>query len=257
VAAAEDRNLAVTGRTADRVFFGWKVVAAAFAVAVFSWGIGFYGPWVFLHVLHSQRGWPVSAISAAITAHYLVSAAIVVRLPELHRRFGMAAMTRAATGATTIGLLGWAFAAAPWQLFAAAILSGAGFAVTSVAAIIAMVSPWFDRRRAVALSHALNGASAAGIVFTPLWVLLIDKTGFVAAAELVGVVMTATIWPLAGHFLGPTPETKEVAPDGEASSQRVGTRQPQRQARPLRTHDLTGGYACRSPRPRCASWRPG
>jgi hypothetical protein len=93
------------------------------------------------------------------------------------------------------------------------------------------------------LSHALNGASAAGILFTPLWVLLIDKTGFVVAAALVGVVMTATIWPLAGHFLGPTPETKGVAPDGEASSQRVRTRQPQRQARPLRTHDLTGGYA--------------
>jgi hypothetical protein len=55
------------------------------------------------------------------------------------------------------------------------------------AAIIAMVSPWFDRRRAVALSHALNGASAAGILFTPLWVLLIDKTGFVVAAALVGV----------------------------------------------------------------------
>jgi hypothetical protein len=99
-------------------------------VAVFSWGIGFYGPSVFLHVLHSQRRWPVSAISAAITAHYLVSAAIVVRLPELHRRFGMAAMTRAATGATDVGLLGWAFAAASWQLFAAAILTGAGFAAT-------------------------------------------------------------------------------------------------------------------------------
>ncbi len=224
----------MTGRTADRVFFGWKVVATAFAVSVFSWGIGFYGPSVFLHVLHSQRGWPVSAISAAITAHYLFSAAIVIRLPELHRGFGMAAMTRAAAGATAVGLLGWAFAAAPWQLFAAAILTGAGFAATSGAAIIAMVSPWFDRRRAVALSHALNGASAAGILFTPLWVLLIDKTGFVVAAALVGAVMTATIWPLAGRFLGPTPETKGVAPDGEASSQRVRNRQPQRQARPLR-----------------------
>jgi ribosomal protein S18 acetylase RimI-like enzyme len=68
----------------------------------------------------------------------------------------------------------------------------------------------------------------------PALVLLIDKTGFVVAAALVGVGMTATIWPLAGRFLGPTPETKGVAPDGEASSQRVQDRQPQRQARPLR-----------------------
>ena len=223
----------MTGPTANRVFFGWKVVATAFAVAVFSWGIGFYGPSVFLHVLHSQRGWPVSAISAAITAHYLFSAAIVIRLPELHRRFGVASMTRAATGATALGLLGWALAGAPWQLFAAAILTGAGFAATSGAAIIAMVSPWFVQRRAAALSHALNGASAAGILFTPLWVLLIDKTGFVVAAASVGVVMTATIWPLTGRFLGPTPETKGVAPDGEASSQSVRTQLLLREAKPL------------------------
>jgi hypothetical protein len=54
------------------------------------------------------------------------------------------------------------------------------------------------------------------------------------SAALVGVVMTATIWPLAGRFLAPTPETKRVAPDGNGSQQRVRTRQPQRPARPLR-----------------------
>jgi hypothetical protein len=94
-------------------------------------------------VLHSQRGWPVSATSAAITAHYLFSAAIVTRLPELYRRFGLAAMTRAATGAIALGLLGWAFADAPWQLFGAAMPTGAGFAATGAAAIIA--SQWCRR----------------------------------------------------------------------------------------------------------------
>src|SRR5260370_39314921 len=86
--------------------------------------------------------------------------------------------------------------------------------------------------------------------YSPLWVLLIDKTGFVVAAALVAIVMTATIWPLAGRFLGPTPETKGVAPDGEAFSQSVGNRQPQRQARPLqalfrdrRFATLSAGFA--------------
>jgi len=226
-APAKKPKIAMTNRRADRVFFGWKVVATAFVLAIFSWGIGFYGPSVFLHVLHSQRGQPISAISAAITAHYLVSAAMVIRLPELHRRFGVAVITRAAAGSTALGLLGWALAGASWQLLGAAILTGAGFAATSGAAIIAMVSPWFERRRAVALSHALNGASVAGILFTPLWVLLIDKAGFVIAAALLGVVMTATIWPLAGRFLAPTPETKGVAPDGEAPAKGAQAPQPQ------------------------------
>ena len=39
--AMSEPILTTAGRGAERVFFGWKVVAAAFAVAVFSWGIGF------------------------------------------------------------------------------------------------------------------------------------------------------------------------------------------------------------------------
>ena len=29
-------------------FYGWRVVWAAFVVAVFGWGLGFYGPPVYL-----------------------------------------------------------------------------------------------------------------------------------------------------------------------------------------------------------------
>ena len=59
LAAAETRRV-------KTVVFAWKGVAAAFVVVVFGWGVGFYGPAVFLNVLHQQRGWPLSAISAAI-----------------------------------------------------------------------------------------------------------------------------------------------------------------------------------------------
>jgi hypothetical protein len=54
------------GRRRDRIFFGWRVVGAAFVIAVFAWGVGFYGPSVLLGVLHLDRGWPVSVIAAAV-----------------------------------------------------------------------------------------------------------------------------------------------------------------------------------------------
>lgn len=53
---------------------GWRVVWTAFVVAMFGFGIGFYGPAVYLPALHQARGWSISTISAAITAHYLVGA---------------------------------------------------------------------------------------------------------------------------------------------------------------------------------------
>ena len=71
------------------MFFGWKVVATAFAIATFAWSIGFYGPSVFLNTLHQQHGWPASVISAAITTHYLFSAMLTAHLDSAHRRFGI------------------------------------------------------------------------------------------------------------------------------------------------------------------------
>lgn len=198
-------------------FFGWRVVGAAFTVAVFAWGVGFYGPSVFLHALHEGRGWPVWLISAAITCHFLLSALIVARLPALHRRFGLVAVTRAGGIAAGLGVLAWALAPAPWLLFPAALISGAGWAATSTAAINAMVAPWFERRRPAALSMAYNGASIGGVVFAPLWALLIAGLGFAAAALIIGAAMALCLWWLAGRYFRRTPEALGLLPDGDAA----------------------------------------
>ena len=66
----------MTTQTQARGFYGWRVVAAAFVMAAFGWGIGFYGPPVFLSVVRETRGWPVALISAAVTLHFLVGAVV-------------------------------------------------------------------------------------------------------------------------------------------------------------------------------------
>lgn len=134
---------------------------------MFGAGVGYYGPSVYLQTLHSSRGWPISTISAAITTHFLLSAAVVAFLPEIHRRFGVAWSTIAGSILVAVGICGWGNARELWQLFPAASLSGAGFALIGGAAINAMVTPWFDRDRPKALSTALNGASIGGRHFCP------------------------------------------------------------------------------------------
>lgn len=79
----------------------------------------------------------------------------------------------------------------PWQLFLAALVSGAGWAATSGAAINSMVAPWFDKDRAKALSLAFNGASMGGVVFVPLWTFMIAELGFSMAAAILGAAMVA------------------------------------------------------------------
>src|SRR5260370_22569289 len=138
-------------------FYGWRVVCAAFVLAVFGWGMGFYGPPVFLRVVCDTRGWPLAMVSSAVTVHFLVGAVVGSSLPALHRQLGVAVTTKAGALFLAIGVLGWATAIAPWQLFVATLLTGAGLSTMSAAAVNAIVSPWFLRPRPAALALAYNG----------------------------------------------------------------------------------------------------
>lgn len=196
-------------------FYGWRVVAAAFAIAVFGWGLGFYGPPVYLEVVRQSRGWPIALVSGAVTLHFLVGLAIIPNLPTLYRRIGLPIVTFAGGVVMALGVLGWALAAAPWQLYAAALLSGAGWSALGAVAVNAIVSPWFAAKRPLALGVAFNGGSVGGVIFSPFWVALIDHVGFTSAALVVGVVMLVTLGALSALILGRTPESLNQIPDGE------------------------------------------
>ena len=200
---------------ADRgTFYGWRVVGAAFVLAVFGWGIGFFGPPVFLSTLQATRGWPLSVVSTAVTIHFLVGALVGARLPALYRRFGPPAVTKAGSLALVVGIFGWSVVTEPWQLMAATLLSGAGWGTMSASAVNALVSPWFIRARPAALGMAYNGGSAGGIIFSPLWVAAIAVLGFPLATACVALVVAVTMWVLADRVFSRTPEAMGVAPDG-------------------------------------------
>ena len=199
-----------------RPFYGPVVVRAAFVLAVLGWGIGFYGPPVFLHAVVTRTGWPLTLVSSAVSFHFLLGAAVVACLPRLHARLGLPATTLSGACALALGTLGWAVAAQPWQLFAAAALSGGGWVTMGAAAINAMVSPWYASGRPVALSRAYNGASIGGVVFSPLWVALIAQLGFAWTAGLIGLGMLGVVAALALGVLAQTPKRLGQLPDGAA-----------------------------------------
>ncbi|MPZ41838.1 MAG: MFS transporter [Betaproteobacteria bacterium] len=204
--------MAVERRNAG--FYGWRVVHAAFLLAVFGWGMGFYGPPVFLGVMGQSGSWSVALVSLAVSFHFVAGAVTGAKLPILHRRFGIAAVTKAGALSMSAGVLGWSVVESPRQLFLSALLSGVGWGTMSAAALNAIVSPWFVRARPAALGMAYNGGSVGGIVFSPLWVAAIGALGFPAAASVVAAIMLVTIWALADKVFCHTPETMRLKPDG-------------------------------------------
>jgi len=207
-------------------YFGWNVVAAAFVIAIFGWGLGFYGPPVYLEVIHQSRGWPIALVSGAVTLHYLVGLVAIPNLPALYRRFGLAVVTFAGAVLLAFGVSGWALAITPWQLYLAALLSGSGWSALGAVAINTIVSPWFVTRRPQALGIAFNGGSVGGVIFSPLWIALIDHIGFTSATLVMSGVMLTALGALAILVLRRNPEIADQTADvASADNLSLGARQ--------------------------------
>jgi len=184
---------------------GWRIVAVCFVVATFGWGFGFYGQSVYVAELHRLHGWPASLISSGTTFFYLFGALIVAFVNEAVRSFGprnclLGGLLALAAAAVMIGQ-----ATAPWQLYFADALLAFGWAGTSLAIITNTLGLWFDQKRGMAISLALNGASFGGIVGVPLLVLAVGRFGFSIAMIVAAATMLALTIPVVLIYVGRPP----------------------------------------------------
>src|SRR3989441_8046543 len=71
-----------------RYFYGWTVVGATFVMAMFSFGLGFYGLTVYLASLQRLHGWSASTVSAPVTVYYVAGALLTAATSGLYERLG-------------------------------------------------------------------------------------------------------------------------------------------------------------------------
>jgi len=190
---------------------GWRIVLACFLVATFGWGLGFYGQSVYLAELQRSQGWPTSLISTATTFFYLFGALLVAFISEAVRSFGprnclLGGVVMMAAAAVLLGEV-----TAPWQLYAVNALLAFGWAGTSLGIITNTLGLWFDKKRGMAISLALNGASFGGIVGVPLLVAAIGRFGFSGAMTAAAATMLVLIVPVILIFVGRPPGHGSVA----------------------------------------------
>jgi predicted MFS family arabinose efflux permease len=190
---------------------GWRIVVVCFLVATFGWGFGFYGQSVYLAELQREFGWPASLISSGTTFFYLLGAVIVVFVSEAVRAAGprnclVAGVVALAAAAVMMGQV-----KTPWQLYLADALMAFGWAGTSLAVITNTLGLWFDKKRGMAISMALNGASFGGIVGVPLLVTAIGRFGFSGAMIAAAIIMLVLMIPIILIFVGPPPQRGDIA----------------------------------------------
>lgn len=147
---------------------GWEVVAGCFVMATVAWGLGFYGNGIYLAGLVGERGLPLEFVSAGITAYYWIGAVMIMTCGGLIDRLGPRRSVALGSVSMVLAVAVIARVEALWQFYAALALMAVGWTTMSSSAINAILAPWFERKRGVALSLALTGASFGGIAVVPL-----------------------------------------------------------------------------------------
>ncbi|MFB9262898.1 MFS transporter [Bradyrhizobium erythrophlei] len=184
---------------------GWRIVVVCFLLATFGWGLGFYGQSVYVAELQRLRGWPASLISSGTTFFYLFGAALVAFVSEAIRAFGPRNCLIAGTLAMAAAAVAIGEVREPWQLYLANAVLAFGWAGTSLSIITNTLGLWFDKKRGMAISLALNGASFGGIAGVPLLVAGIGYFGFSGAMIAAAVLTVVVMLPVILIFVGRPP----------------------------------------------------
>ena len=215
-------------------YHGWWVVFCCFVIALYGWGLGFYGLSLYLVALTKAQSWSPATVSAAITFYYIAGAFLVMQVGDTIQKNGGRIVVLFGVGLMGLGVLGLTLVREPWQLYLAFAIMIPGWVAMGGGAINTIIAQWFDRRRGLAASLALNGATCGGLLFTPIFAWAIDTLGFAHACYAAVTFVLATLWPLAAFALRPRradehepgdEPTARVEPVGEPMSRREIVRQ--------------------------------
>lgn len=196
--------------TMGRAYFGWWIVAGAFALqglqsALFMQVFGTYGA-----VWHQEFGWSATAIATLYTLKQGVGAVVSPFQGWLLRRLGVQQVLRAGVtlvGASLVGLSLARGSAAFGSIFLAASL---GLSLCGFLPLSTAIVNWFETRRATAMALMQTGISFGGLV-VPLVTLAIVHFGWrdtMAVSGLVFAVVGLSVSVLFGRDV-PPPETWE------------------------------------------------
>lgn len=199
-------------RSTPRLFYGWTVVAAAFAITFVGFGSA-YTFSAFVPSLQHAFGASRGAVSLVFSlAGFLYFALGVVSGP-LADRWG--ARSLAMLGMVLVGA-GLAFASVARTIFEVYVAYGLGVGLgvgCAYVPAIGAVQRWFVKRRGFASGIAVSGIGVGTLVMPPLASWLIDIAGWRGAYLVLGG-LAAVIGMGMSWFIADDPRERGTGPDG-------------------------------------------
>ena len=199
-----------------RVYYGWYMVSVVFIVSVVR--IGFNGPFfgIFMKPMSEQFGWTRAMTTGAVTLGTVMAAGLAVVFGRVLDRYGPRWIVVGACtllGACYFGLSQIGSLAALYLVYS--LGRSMMQAALSPGIMNTVVSKWFVRRRATAISIALLGSFLGSVALAPVAQGIIDNYGWRQAWAFFGVLTWVLVLIPGAMLLRRMPEDLGLRPDGD------------------------------------------
>jgi MFS family permease len=180
-----------------KVFYGWKMVAAAFGIqfmiaAVLTQSLGLY-----IAVLADEMGWSKTTLSGAAALQSVESAIIGPIMGWLMDRFGPQVMIRWGVVALSAGLFLLSQVSSVTTFYVSAVMMAIGASLSGYFPLSVALVQWFEKHRARALSMMTLGMALGGLI-VPLVAWSMQHWGWRETAVSAGVLALLVGLPLSG-----------------------------------------------------------
>jgi MFS family permease len=199
---------------APRVFYGWYVLAASFAILFLNTG-GRYLIGVLVKPMAEEFGWSRSAISGVVFLNLAVYALATIIAGRLYDRFGPKWVIAVSTLLFSAGFALMATMDSLWQFHLYyGVLAAAGLGGITVPLFGSLIGNWFERRRGLAVSLAFAGSCLGQFFLVPVFSDMVLTFGWRTTNLWIAGLSLAVNLPLAFGVIRGDPEALGLLPYG-------------------------------------------
>jgi len=202
-----------------RWFYGWYIALGCACLMFVGVGVGYYGLPIILRPLKEEHGWSTTAVSWAPAIYFTVSGITSAFIGPYIDKNGPTKYMLVGTVASGISAAFIGLVNELWQLYLVYFVFAIAFGMSSGIAVNAIMTRWFVRKRALAMSISSTGVSLGGMILAPVASALVATGGLELATPILGLLLLVVALPVILWLLVWEPAQMGLLPDGDTEAQ--------------------------------------
>ena len=201
-------------------FYGWYIAIACACLMFVGVGVGYYGLPIFLKPLREAHGWSDTQVSIAPAIYFSISGLTSAFIGPYIDKYGPTKFMLIGTvvNGVSAGFIG--IVDELWQLYAVYFVFAVAFGMSSGIAVNAIMTRWFVRKRALAMSISSTGVSLGGVVLAPVASWLVGVGGLELATPILGALVLIVALPVILGVIVWEPARMGLGTDGDSLTDR-------------------------------------